>query len=67
MYDGANVLKWTFEVEPFVVWWVVEMEEDMHELGVVEDHMSPWGVARKEMCCCQLMLKLQKGKDVDQP
>jgi hypothetical protein len=43
------------------------MEEDMHELGVVKDHMPPSGVAGKEMCCCRLMLKLQEGRDVDQP
>jgi len=42
-------------------------KEDTHELGVVEDHMSPWGVAKKEMCCYQLVLRLQKGKDDDQP
>jgi hypothetical protein len=41
------------------------MEEDTHMLGVVEDHMLPWGVVEKEMCCCWLMLKLQEGKDID--
>ncbi len=66
-YDGVDVLKWNFEVEPFVAWWVVQMEEDTHKLGVVEDHMPPWGVVRKEMCCCQLVLRLQEGRDVDQP
>jgi hypothetical protein len=41
------------------------MEEDAHKLKVVEDHMPLWNVARKEMCCCQFVLKFQKGKDVD--
>jgi hypothetical protein len=39
----------------------------MHGLGVVEDHMLPRGVARKEMCYCRLVLRLQKGRDIDQP
>jgi hypothetical protein len=43
------------------------MEEDMHGLGVVKDHMLAWGVARREMCCCQLVLRLQEGRDIDQP
>jgi len=51
-YDGANILRWNFEVEPFVVQWVVQMEEDTHKLGVIED------VVGKEMCCCQLVLRL---------
>ncbi len=42
------------------------MDEDMHGLGVVKDHMLPLGVARKEMCR-QIMLRFQEGKDVDQP
>jgi len=28
-------------------------------------HISPWSVAQKEMCHCQLMLRLQEGRDVD--
>ncbi len=64
-YDGANVLRWNLKVELFVVWWVVQMEEDTHELGVVKNHMPPWGVVGKEMCYCQLMLSFQEGKDVD--
>jgi hypothetical protein len=32
------------------------MEEDTDKLGVVKDHMPPWGVAGKEMRCCQFML-----------
>jgi hypothetical protein len=36
-------------------------------LGVVEDHMLPLDVAGEEMCCCRLVLKLQEGKNVDQP
>jgi len=43
------------------------MEENMHELRVVEDHMPPWSVTTKEMCCRRLMLMFQEGKDVDQP
>ncbi len=43
------------------------MEENMHGLRVVKDHMPPWGVVGKEMCCCRLALRLQEGKDVDQP
>jgi hypothetical protein len=43
------------------------MEKDMHGLGVVEYHMPPWSVAGEEMCCSQLMLRLQEGRDVDQP
>jgi len=38
-YDGANVPRWNLEDEPFVVWWVVQMEEDTNRLGVVENHM----------------------------
>jgi hypothetical protein len=36
-------------------------------VGGGRDYMPPWGVARKEMCCCWLMLRLQEGRDVDQP
>jgi len=43
------------------------MEEDTHKLGVVKDHMSPWSVVGKEMCYCRLVLRLQEGRDVDQP
>jgi hypothetical protein len=43
------------------------MEENMHGLGVVEDHMSPWGVARKVMCYYQFIIRLQEGRGVDQP
>jgi hypothetical protein len=43
------------------------MEEDMHKLRVVEEHMVFWGVVEKEMCCCRLVLRLQEGKDIDQP
>jgi hypothetical protein len=66
-YNGENVPRWNLEVESFVARWVVQMEEDMHGLGVVEDHMPPWGVISKEMCCCQLVPRLQKGSDIDQP
>jgi hypothetical protein len=37
-YDGANVSKWKFEIEPFVAQWVVQMEKDMHEMGAIENH-----------------------------
>jgi len=43
------------------------MEEDTHELWVVENHMPPWGVIKKEMFYCQLVLRFQKGSDIDQP
>jgi hypothetical protein len=43
------------------------MEKETHGLKVVEDHMLPWGVAEKEMCCCQFVLRLQEEKDVNQP
>jgi hypothetical protein len=43
------------------------MEENTHELRVVEDHMLPWSVIKKEMCCYQLVLRFQEGRDVDQP
>ncbi len=56
-----------FEVEPFVVQWIVQMEEDMQGVAVVEDHISSWGVVGKEMCYCWLVLKFQEGRDVDQP
>jgi hypothetical protein len=49
-YDGGNTLKWNLEVEPFVVWWVVEMEKDTCELRAIEVQMSPWGVTRMEIC-----------------
>jgi hypothetical protein len=65
VYDGADTLKWNLEVEPFVVRWVVQMKEDMCELKVIGDHISPWGVIRKRKCYYQFMLRLQKGKDID--
>ncbi len=36
-YDGANILRWNFEVEPFVVRWIIQMEENTSKLGVVGD------------------------------
>jgi hypothetical protein len=42
------------------------MEEDTHKLKVVEDHMPPWDVVEKWRCG-QLLLMLQKGRDIDQP
>jgi hypothetical protein len=41
MYDGADIPIWNLKVEPFVAWWIIQMEEDEHKLGVVEDHMLP--------------------------
>jgi hypothetical protein len=46
------------EVEPFVAQWVIQMEENTRELGVVKDHMLLWNV---------VVLKVQEGRDVDQP
>jgi hypothetical protein len=66
-YDNANTPKWTLEIEPFIVQWIVQTKENMHEVKVVGDHMPPWNVVGKGRCYCQLMLRLQKGKDIDQP
>jgi len=38
----------------------------MHKLKVVEVHILHGGVIKKGMCCYQLMLRLQKGNDIDQ-
>jgi hypothetical protein len=65
-YDGVHASRWNPKVEPFVAWWIVQKEEHT-KVGVVENHMLPWGVARKGKCCCRLMLKFQERKDVDQP
>ncbi len=51
-------------IEPFVVWWVVQMKEDECKLWAVRDHMLPWGVARKGRCYYQFVLKLQEGRDI---
>jgi hypothetical protein len=45
--------------------WVVQIKENMHELKVIEDHMPLWDVGGKGRCCCQLVLRLQKGRNVD--
>jgi hypothetical protein len=42
------------------------MEDDMHKLGMVKDHMAFWGVVGNEMCYCRFLLRLQKRSDVDQ-
>jgi hypothetical protein len=42
-------------------------KNDTHELRVVKYHMPFWSVIRKEMCCWWIMLRLQEGRDVDQP
>ncbi len=36
-------------------------------VGAVASHMSPWSVVGKGRCCCWPMLRLQEGRDVDQP
>jgi len=66
-HDDEDAPKWNLEIEPFVAQWIIQMEEDMHKLRVVKDHMLPSSVVGKEMCCYWLVLKLQKGKDIDQP
>jgi hypothetical protein len=38
----------------------------MHTLGTIEDRMSPLRVAKKKVCC-PFVLRLQEGKDVNQP
>jgi len=38
-------------------------QKETHELGMVENHMPPWGVVGKKKCCCQFVLKFQEGKD----
>ncbi len=40
-YDGANIARWNPEIEPFVVQWVIQKEENMHMLGLVEDRKPP--------------------------
>jgi len=64
-YDGGNFSKWNFEIKQFVAQWVVQIKENMCKLKVIEDHMPLWDVGGKGMCCCQLMLRLQKGRNVD--
>jgi hypothetical protein len=49
-YDGGNILKWNLEIKPFIVRWIVQTKEDMCKLGGVEIHMSPWNVARMDIC-----------------
>jgi hypothetical protein len=55
-YDGANVLRWNFE-----------MKENTYELKVVKYHMLSLSVVGIERCCCQLVLRLQEGRDINQP
>jgi hypothetical protein len=31
-YDGANAPRWSPEIEPFIAQWIIQMEENMHEL-----------------------------------
>ncbi len=40
-YDGVDALKWSLEIEQFVAQQVVQMEENTHKLGVVEEYMPP--------------------------
>jgi len=65
-YDGVDAPRWNLEVELFIAWWVVQME-DMCELGVIGNHLPPLGVAGKGRYYCQFVLTFQKGKDIDQP
>jgi hypothetical protein len=66
-YDGVNVLRWNFEVKPFVARWIIQTKENTHKLGAIENHMLPWGVGGKGRCCCQFMLMFQGGRNIDQP
>jgi hypothetical protein len=58
MYDNANTPRWNLEVEPYVVQWIIQKEKSTCVLGLVKDHMVPWGVAgkkcgiEKRRCCC---------------
>jgi hypothetical protein len=38
MYDGVNAPRWNLGVKPFVVWWVVEKEEDTRMWGGRRSH-----------------------------
>jgi hypothetical protein len=51
-YNGGNTLIWKCEIKQFVIRWVVQMEENMFELKVVEDHMPLWDVGGKGKCYC---------------
>ncbi len=63
-YDGANSLKWNFEVELFIVRWIVQMKEDTYKLKVIEYHMLYLSVVGMERCC-RLVLRFQEGRDVN--
>jgi len=41
----------------FVVRWVIQMEENMHELGIIKGCMLLWNVVEKGRCYCQLELR----------
>jgi hypothetical protein len=43
------------------------MKENTYELKVVKDHMLSLSVVGIERCCCQLVLRLQEGRDINQP
>jgi hypothetical protein len=64
-YDDGNALRWNFEIKQFVAQWVVHIEENMCKLKLVKDHMLLWDVGGKGKCCYQLVLRLQKGRNVD--
>jgi hypothetical protein len=64
---GIMVQKCNLEVKPFVARWIVQKEEDTHELGAIEDHMSFWSVVGKGRCRCQLVLRFQERRNVDKP
>jgi hypothetical protein len=39
-YDGVDISKWNLKVEPFVAQWIIQMKENMYELGGVKYHMA---------------------------
>jgi hypothetical protein len=42
-------------------------EKQMCELKGIGDHMLLWSVVGKGSYYCRFVLRLQKGKDIDQP
>jgi hypothetical protein len=41
------------------------MEENMHELGAINNHMLSPSVGKKGNYYCQFVLRLQEEKDID--
>jgi hypothetical protein len=62
MYDNANSPRWNLEVEPFVIRWIVQKEEDICVLGLIKDHMVPWGVVGKKKMLLLIHDKISKKK-----